>query len=187
MEERRQAGGRLLREGKLTKAEIARQLGVSRASVTVWAKVLDEKGRRGLVRKKARGRTSKLSNAQKKKLKLLLKQGARKAGYLTERWTLGRISELIEKEFGITYHPKGLGRVLDKLGFSLQKPLPRAAERDAELVKAWRLGAVIVFPDDFGFSFLEPIATTWASKGRRPIFRRVTKDRRVYLPLRLWR
>jgi transposase len=139
MEERRREGGRLLREGKLSKAEIARQLGVSRASVTAWAKVLDEKGMRGLRRKKAQGRASKLSDEQKKKLKRLLKQGAIKAGYLTERWTLERVGELIEKEFGITYHPKGLGRVLDKLGFSLQKPLARADERDEELVKAWLL------------------------------------------------
>ena len=35
MEERRREGGRLLREGKLSKVEIARQLGVSRASVTL--------------------------------------------------------------------------------------------------------------------------------------------------------
>jgi len=139
MEERRREGGRLLREGKLSKAEIARQLGVSRASVTAWAKVLDDKGMRGLTRKKAQGRASKLGDEQKKKLKRLLKQGAIKAGYLTERWTLERVGELIEKEFGITYHPKGMGRVLDKLGFSLQKPLARADERDEELVKAWLL------------------------------------------------
>jgi transposase len=139
MEERRREGGRLLQEGKISKAEIARQLGVSRASVTAWAKVLDKKGMRGLNSKKAVGRASKLNDEQKKKLKRLLKQGATKSGYLTERWTLERVSELIEKEFGITYHPKGLGRVLEKLGFSLQKPLARADERDEELVKAWLL------------------------------------------------
>jgi transposase len=36
-----------------------------------------------------------------------------------------------------------------------------------------------VFLDEFGFSFLETMATTWAPKGQRPIFRRVTKDRRA--------
>jgi hypothetical protein len=34
MEERCLEGGRLLKEGKLSKAEIARQLGVTRGSVT---------------------------------------------------------------------------------------------------------------------------------------------------------
>lgn len=139
MEERRLAGGRLLREGKLSKAEIARQLGVSRASVTAWAKILENKGLRGLVSKKAPGRESKLDHEQKNRLKRMLKRGALKAGFPTERWTLERVSELIKKEFDINYHPKGLGRVLDKLGFSVQKPLPRAEERDEELVEAWLL------------------------------------------------
>ena len=139
MEERRLEGGRLLSKGKLSKAEIARQVGVSRGSVTAWAKALEDKGMCGLVGKKTSGRTSKLTKEQQKKLKRTLKQGAMKAGYPTERWTLERVSELIEKEYDINYHPKGLGRVLDRLGFSLQKPLPRADERDEELVKAWLL------------------------------------------------
>jgi len=36
-----------------------------------------------------------------------------------------------------------------------------------------------VFFDEFGFSFLEELAPTWAPKGRRPILRRVTKERRA--------
>jgi transposase len=36
-----------------------------------------------------------------------------------------------------------------------------------------------VFWDEFGFSFQELLATTWARKGKRPIFRRVAKERRA--------
>jgi transposase len=36
-----------------------------------------------------------------------------------------------------------------------------------------------VFWDEFGFSFQEPLATTWARRGKRPVFRRVTKERRA--------
>jgi len=36
-----------------------------------------------------------------------------------------------------------------------------------------------VFFDEFGFSYLEPLATTWARKGKRPVLRRVARDRRV--------
>jgi transposase len=36
-----------------------------------------------------------------------------------------------------------------------------------------------VFFDEFGFSFQESLATTWARKGRRPVLRRVTRDRRA--------
>lgn len=36
-----------------------------------------------------------------------------------------------------------------------------------------------MFWDEFGFSFQEALATTWARKGKRPILRRVTYDRRA--------
>ena len=36
-----------------------------------------------------------------------------------------------------------------------------------------------MFFDEFGFSFLEPVATTWARKGKRPILRRIARDRWV--------
>lgn len=36
-----------------------------------------------------------------------------------------------------------------------------------------------MFFDEFGFSFLEELAPTWAPKGQRPILRRVTKERRA--------
>jgi transposase len=137
MEERRLEGGRLLKEGKLSKAEIARQLGVTRGSVTVWAKAIEAGGLRRLRQRKSSGRKSKLTGEVKKKLKRLLDRGALAAGFPTDRWTLVRVSELLKKEFDISYHPNALGRVLDQLGYSVQMPLPRAAERDEELVKAW--------------------------------------------------
>lgn len=36
-----------------------------------------------------------------------------------------------------------------------------------------------MFWDEFGFSFQERLAPTWARKGKRPVFKRVTKDRRA--------
>jgi transposase len=137
MEERRLEGGRLLKEGKLSKAEIARQLGVTRGSVTAWVKAIEAGGLRRLRQRKSSGRKSKLTAEVKKKLKRLLDRGALAAGFPTDRWTLVRVSELVKKEFDISYHPNALGRVLDQLGYSVQMPLPRAAECDEELVKAW--------------------------------------------------
>ncbi|MBM6581676.1 helix-turn-helix domain-containing protein, partial [Microvirga sp. BT689] len=48
MEERRLAAATLLRQGRLSQAEIARHLGVSPASVSRWAGRLAQQGRRGL-------------------------------------------------------------------------------------------------------------------------------------------
>lgn len=137
MEERRLEGGRLLKAGKLSQAEIARQLGVSRATVSAWAKTVKEEGITGLHRRKALGGVSKLTEAQKQKFKRLLDRGALACGFETDRWTLQRVAELIEREFKVVYHPNYLNRLLAKLGFSRQMPMPQALEQDRELVQAW--------------------------------------------------
>jgi transposase len=137
MEERRLEGGRLLKAGGLSQAEIARQLGVSRATVSDWAKKITKEGIRGLRKRKAKGGASKLTKERKQRLKRFLDRGALACGFSTDRWTLQRVSELIEQEFEVTYHPNYLNRLLNKLGFSPQKPLPRAVEQERELVKAW--------------------------------------------------
>ncbi|MGI0015643.1 MAG: IS630 family transposase [Nitrososphaera sp.] len=137
MEERRLEGGRLLQAGKLSQAEIARQLGVSRATVSEWAKTVEANGLQGLRSRKAAGSPSKLSQAQKVKLKRMLDRGALAYGFPTERWSLERVRQLIQEKFGISYHPNYLNRLLRKLGFSPQKPLPQAVEQEEELVQAW--------------------------------------------------
>lgn len=137
MEERRLEGGRLLKEGKLSQAEIARHLGVSRATVSDWAKVVKSKGIGGLRKKKATGSQSKLNKSQKEKLKRLLDRGALACGFPTARWTLERVRQLIQREFEVSYHPNYLNRLLRQLGFSPQKPLPQAMEQETELVEAW--------------------------------------------------
>ncbi len=137
MEERRLEGGRLLKVGKLSQAEIARQLGVSRVTVSDWAKIIKAKGIRGLRKRKAAGSQSKLNSMQKQKLKHMLDRGALANGFPTDRWTLERVRQLIQQKFEITYHPNYLNRLLRKLGFSPQKPLPQAIEQEKELVQAW--------------------------------------------------
>ena len=137
MEERRLEGGRLLKAGKLSQAEIARKLDVSRATVSEWAKVVEAKGLKGLRKRKAPGSQSKLDKSQKQKLKAMLDQGALSNGFSTDRWTLKRVRQLIQKTFGVSYHRNYLNRFLRDLGYSLQKPLPQAKEQDQALVEAW--------------------------------------------------
>ncbi len=137
MEERRRLGGRLLRRQRWSQAEIARRLGVSRMAVTHSAKQLASTGMRGLQGHTSHGRPAKFSKAQQRTLVRLLKRGARAAGFPTERWTLQRIQKLIHREFRVTYHPNYLARLLAQVHWSPQVPLPRAKERDEELIRAW--------------------------------------------------
>lgn len=137
MEERRLEGGRLLKARKISQAEIARQLGISRATVSAWAKTVKTKGMRGLRKRKAAGSQSKLNSMQKQKLKYMLDRGALANGFPTDRWTLEQVRQLIQQKFEIAYHPNYLNRLLRNLGFSPQKPLPQAIEQEKELVQAW--------------------------------------------------
>jgi transposase len=137
MEERRLAAARLLRQGRFSQAEIARQLGVSRASVSRWAATLAQQGRRGLATRVRTGREPRLDEAAWAHLGRLLDRGAMAAGFATERWTLQRIAALVEREFGVHYHPRYLERPLKAHGFSVQRPATRAKERDELVIAVW--------------------------------------------------
>ena len=137
MEERRLEAARLLRQGRFSQAEIARQLGVSRASVSRWAATLAQQGRRGLATRIRAGREPRLDEKAWARLGRLLDRGAMAAGFATERWTLKRIAALIEREFGVSYHPRYLERPLKAHGFSVQRPATRARERDELVIAVW--------------------------------------------------
>jgi transposase len=66
-----------------------------------------------------------------------LKRGAIVAGFPTEQWTQARVKKVIEQEFGVVYHQNYISRLLKEMGWSVQKPDPRAIERDEELILAW--------------------------------------------------
>ena len=137
LEERRLAAARLLRTGRVSQAEIARQLGVSEAAVSQWKQRLTAEGRAGLRRRTHPGRPPRLNASEWQRLGELLRAGPMAAGFDTEQWTLRRITALIRREFGVRYHFRSLGRALHAHGFSPQHPVPRAAERDEALVAAW--------------------------------------------------
>jgi transposase len=136
-EERRLAAARLLRAGRLPPAEIARRLGVSRTSVTRWKRSLLRGGVRALRHRPPPGRPCRLAPGQWQRLFRTLRRGALRAGFDTERWTLRRIGAVIAGEFGMHYHPRSLGRALRARGWSPQRPIARARERNDALVEAW--------------------------------------------------
>jgi putative transposase len=137
MEERRLAAAALLRQGQLSQAEIARHLGASRASVSRWAATLAQDGPRGLEARPIPGRSARLDEKAWARLGQLLDRGAMAAGFATARWTLERIAALIEREFGVSYHPRYLERPLKAHGFSVQRPATRAKERDELVIAVW--------------------------------------------------
>lgn len=137
MAERRAEGVQLLQAGEMTQAQIARELGVSEAAVSRWKKKLADGGPQALQARTASGRPPKLDEAARQALVEKLEAGAIAAGFPTEQWTQARVKQVIEGEFGVSYHRNYISRLLHDLGWSVQKPDPRALERDEELIRAW--------------------------------------------------
>lgn len=137
MAERRAAGVRLLEAGEMRQAEIAHHLGVTEAAVSKWKRQLEEEGSQALQARKATGRPPKLDDDAKAELVQKLEEGATAAGFPTEQWTQARVKKMIKREFGVVYHQNYISRLLDDLGWSVQKMDPRAMERDEELIRAW--------------------------------------------------
>ena len=135
--ERRAEAIRLLEAGEMKQVEIAHHLGVTEAAVSKWKKQLADEGPQALQLRKATGRPPKLDQAAKQALVKKLDAGAVAAGFPTEQWTQARVKQVIEREFGVVYHQNYISRLLDDLGWSVQKPDPRAIERDEDLIRAW--------------------------------------------------
>lgn len=137
LEVRRRIGGRLLQQGKGVR-EVARLVGASPSSVSRWKRALEAGGPAALRAKPHPGRRARLKPEQKKRLEQVLLAGPQAAGFATDLWTLARVAQVIERLFGVTYHPGHVWYLLRGMGWSCQKPERRARERDEAAIAAWR-------------------------------------------------
>lgn len=137
--ERRLEGGRLLRAGRLSQAEIARHLGVSQVAVAKWKQRLEAyDGKLSALRAIAPYRpAARLTPAQWRAVKRMILKGAVAAGFENERWTLRRIQQAIAARWGVHYTRAWLSIRLRQLGLSVQLPAPAARAKDDQLVEAW--------------------------------------------------
>jgi transposase len=137
LQKRRMRAANMLRRG-LTQAQVANKLGVSRQSVSRWAATVEAEGAMGLRKAGRAGRRPGLDEAQRRRLIESLKAGALVAGYGTDLWTLKRVGRPIEEDTGLQYSESGVWHVLANLGFSCQKPVGRALERDEAVIEHWK-------------------------------------------------
>ena len=137
LERRRLEAARLLRRG-LSQGEVARRVGVHRQSVSRWARQLAEGGRASLKKVGRAGRKPRLSPADLRRVERGLKRGPEALGYGTGLWTARRVAKLIEQECGVQYHPGHVWRILRDLGWSVQRPIGRAVERDEQAIRRWK-------------------------------------------------
>jgi transposase len=182
---------RLLRQG-YTKAEVADILDVAESSVYEWQSKFREGGLAALSTKIASGRKRMLTDKQLLQLYTWLRGNPRQVQFDFGLWTRKIAGELIRREFGIDYTPQNVGKILKMLGFSPQRPVYRALERDPEKRRIWmektfpaiqkraaREGAKIFFADEAASRTDHHGGTTWAPVGQTPVVEHVGKRERI--------
>jgi transposase len=137
LEKRRFEAMRLLDHG-LNQSETARRVKVARQTVARWLRERQRGGPEGLRKAGRAGRKPKLGDLECKRLEERLRQRPERLGYETPLWTCPRVADLIEREFGVRYHPGHVWKVLVSLHWSPQRPTGRARERNEQQIQTWR-------------------------------------------------
>ncbi|MBM7807740.1 putative transposase [Geodermatophilus bullaregiensis] len=121
-----------------TDAEVAARFRVTRMSANRWRRALADGGRPALASKGPGGARCRLTPAQLEELQALLEAGPGAWGWTDQCWTLARIAAVVRERFGVDYTLPGVDLLLHRIGWSVQVPARRAAERNEEQIAAWR-------------------------------------------------
>jgi transposase len=114
--------------------DVARFLGCSRSSVYTWVK-LAKQSLGELAAKPHPGPAPRLDDGQIKELEGLLLQGARAHGWHNDLWSAHRVTEVIRRHFGVTYHTEHVRKIIRRrLDWTSQKPQKKAKQRDEEKI-----------------------------------------------------
>ena len=118
--------------------EVAKQFRGSQMSANRWRRALAAGGRAALASKGAGAAQCKLTPAQVAGLESVLDAGPAACGYADQCWTLARIADQVWRRFGVEYTLAGMDVLLHRIGWTVQVPARRAAERDEEKIARWR-------------------------------------------------
>jgi transposase len=71
-------------------------------------------------------------------LEKALDRGAYAHGYAQDYWTLDRIAHVIWQLFSVRYESSSVWRLLQRLGWSSQKPQRQPLQRDDQAIQHWQ-------------------------------------------------
>lgn len=127
----------LLNSEGYTSGDLASLLKVGRSRVSEWLANYEEHGYEGILEGFRPGRPPLLTEEQMVNLSDIIESGPVAYGYDCGIWTSPMISQVIQDEFGITYHPGHVRKLLHKLGFSVQRPKKILARANPEAQDKW--------------------------------------------------
>jgi transposase len=162
-------------------SEVARMLALGEQTVRDYLNAFLGRGVASLVYQRPPGRPAKLTTTQRQALAALIEAGPQAAGYASGGWSATMVQDLIQRQFGVEYHPHYICPLLHNLGFSYQKArfvsdhLDEAKRLEwrhqtwpTVLRRARRRKALLLFGDEASFAQWGSLSYTWAPKGQQP-------------------
>lgn len=162
---------------------VAKALCVNRTTIYDWLALYRSGGWDALKAGKRGGRKPKLDGKMLKWVYATVTMGnPLQFKFAFALWTRQMIAVLIQKKYGIKLSKTSVGRLLDQLGLTAQRPLWRAYQQNPEAVDRWleeefpaikraaaRCKGEIWFGDEAGIRPDYHSGTTWAPKGETPV------------------
>ena len=162
-------------------SEVAEMLSLGEQTVRDYRNQYLFKGMASLVYKAPPGRPRKLTKTQRQQLAEWIKASPQGSGYTSGCWNTPMIQDLIQRHFGVVYHPHYIATLLKNMGFSYQKArfvsdhlseAKRLAWRQTRwpkiLCQAKQRKALLLFGDEASFAQWGSLSYTWAPKGQQP-------------------
>jgi len=173
-----------IRDEGMQQVEAIRVFGVGRTSIHNWLKAVRTGGRNVLkAGKRGRPPRSRLTGVQAATIVTLIEDRCPDQLKLPfALWTRQAVADLIERRYGLSLSVWTIGRYLKRWGFTPQKPLRRAYERDPKAVQQWlkrqypgirRLAlknkAEIHWGDEMGMRSDHQAGRSYGRKGHTPV------------------
>ena len=130
LEEMRIQAVKAVIQRKQSPEKVIKVLGFHRSCIYAWLKLYKKGGYKALMSSKAKGPEPKINKREARKLIKWLKKDPRQMHFDFGLWTLEMIQELINQKFKKHIHITTVSRLLDRIGFTHQKPLFRAWQQD---------------------------------------------------------
>lgn len=116
----------LFAEG-MSRAAVARAVGVCRATTSAWYRLWKGGGKAALTAPSPRGRTPRIDAKDLAAVSRALAASPRLHGFDLDQWSLAAIVVLIQRMTGVTHHRRHVTRVLRRMGWTVPPVGPTAA------------------------------------------------------------
>jgi len=123
----------------MSRADAARIGGMDRQTLRDWVHRFNDEGAAGLVNRAAPGNSRHLTPEQEAQLAEIVEAGPASAGLgHLARWRCADLQALIRERWGVDYHERTIGKLLDRLGFSHITARPQHYRQDQAAMAAFK-------------------------------------------------